>query len=115
MLLFALHRVVCCCSSVVRESSLNKISNNNQFILWFSGLRGAVAFAAATNFPDSHGHQNLILTSTMGIIIVYTFVAAPLTMPTIKKLGMPMNVEYDQSRPPRMPRLVRWLHDFDVK
>eukprot|EP00953_Heterococcus_sp_UTEX-ZZ885_P002466 1839-Heterococcus_DN1.PRE.1 len=36
-------------------------------------------------------------------------------MPVITKLGMPINVEYETSRPPRMPRLVRWLHAFDEK
>jgi NhaP-type Na+/H+ or K+/H+ antiporter len=94
---------------------LNPISKNNQFVLWFAGLRGAVAFAAASNFPDVNGKRDLIVTTTCGIIIVFTFIAAPLTMPVITKLGMPINVEYETSRPPRMPRLVRWLHAFDEK
>ncbi|KAG5177733.1 Sodium/hydrogen exchanger family-domain-containing protein [Tribonema minus] len=96
-------------------SNLNPIGKNNQIVLWFAGLRGAVAFAAASNFPDVLGNANAVLTTTVGTIMIFTFVVAPLTMPLIKKLGMPMNVEYETTRPPRMPRLVRWLHAFDER
>ena len=32
-----------------------------QHMLWFSGLRGAVAFSCAHNFPNAHGHRTLFV------------------------------------------------------
>ena len=69
-----------------------------QVVLWFAGLRGAVAFAAATVFPDENGNAGKVLTTTMGIVIAFTFVAAPLTMPLIKLLKMRMNVQHTLAR-----------------
>ena len=39
--------------------------------MWFSGLRGAVAYASANLFPDSTGHQSAIAATTT-MIIIYT-------------------------------------------
>jgi NhaP-type Na+/H+ or K+/H+ antiporter len=100
----------CCCNN---NNSLNRVTKKNQFVLWFAGLRGAVAFAAATNFSDAGGKHDVVLTTTMGIVIVYNFVVAPLTEPVIKRLGMPMNVKYENTQPPRMPRLGRWASVWD--
>ena len=64
---------------------------------------------------DEAGGHAIVLTTTMGIVIVYNFVIAPLTMPVIKALKMPMNVKYELSQPPRMPRLGVWLGRIDRK
>ncbi|KAG5177287.1 Sodium/hydrogen exchanger family-domain-containing protein [Tribonema minus] len=100
---------------LVPYTNLNRVAYKNQFVLWFAGLRGAVAFAAASNFTDVSGKHGIVVTTTMGIVIVYNFIMAPLTMPIIKSLGMPMNVKYENSQPPRMPRLGRWVYQIDRK
>lgn len=41
-----------------------KISAKNQFIMWFSGLRGAIAFALSLNFPGSNETTRRVVIST---------------------------------------------------
>ena len=83
---------------LVPFTGLNVISCKNQIVLWFAGLRGAVAFAAATVFPNSEGNAGKVLTTTMAIILFFNFVVAPLTMPLIKGLKLQMNVQHTRAR-----------------
>jgi NhaP-type Na+/H+ or K+/H+ antiporter len=73
----------------------NPITRNQQHMIWYSGLRGAVAFALAKNFPGEK--QNEVLATTMIIILLSIFVMGGGTVAMLKKLDI--------------PRLtVRWFH-----
>jgi len=42
-----------------------KISKGMAHVLWFAGLRGAVAYACVRRFPDNHGHDDEFIAATM--------------------------------------------------
>jgi NhaP-type Na+/H+ or K+/H+ antiporter len=50
-----------------------KISVNMSHLVWFAGLRGAVAYACAREFPVVNGHQNEMMTATM-VIVLFTII-----------------------------------------
>ena len=43
-------------------------------MLWFCGLRGAVAYACVRTFPDDLGHRKDFAMTTMAIILITVFV-----------------------------------------
>jgi sodium/hydrogen exchanger 8 len=53
----------------VRRRDL-KISMKAAHMLWFSGLRGAVAYACVRSFPDTFGHKTPFIVTTMIIVLV---------------------------------------------
>jgi len=71
-----------------------------QTMIWFAGLRGAVAFACATLFPDNHGHRHVIIASTMIIILCTVFIQGSLTKRMIDWLSIERNVDYDSYHSP---------------
>ena len=64
-----------------------------QHMLWFSGLRGAVAFSCAHTFPNAHDHRTLFATTTIVLIIVSMYVLGALTVPVLTALGIPRDCE----------------------
>lgn len=67
-----------------------RISPKFQFIMWFSGLRGAIAFALSMSLPlsvvpaDSH---RVIVTTTLIVVIFTIIVLGGSTMPLIRLIG----------------------------
>lgn len=56
------------------ESKDLKIRGNTTHMLWFCGLRGAVAYACVRTFPDDLGHRKDFAMTTMAIILITVFV-----------------------------------------
>jgi hypothetical protein len=50
-----------------------KIFPNGAHMLWFAGLRGAVAYACVWNFPDTYGNRDSFTMTTMMIVLVTIF------------------------------------------
>ena len=52
-----------------------KVRNNTAHMLWFSGLRGAVAYSCAKTFPNVYGNRPVFVSTTMAIVFftVFTF------------------------------------------
>eukprot|EP00536_Pseudo-nitzschia_multiseries_P011202 jgi/Psemu1/205211/e_gw1.370.73.1 len=50
-----------------------KIRKNTTHMLWFCGLRGAVAYACVRTFPDDLGHRKDFAMTTMAIILITVF------------------------------------------
>lgn len=67
-----------------------RIPSGHTFMLWFSGLRGAMAFAlslqAAADLPDSAGR--VILTSTFFIVLITVLINGGSSSYLIEKLGL---------------------------
>ena len=61
-----------------------RIEANQQHVIWFSGLRGAVAFACAQVFPDANGHRELFLITTMSVVLFTVFTMCCGTVPVLK-------------------------------
>lgn len=83
------------CINKLRSAS-RKIPIQHQNALWFSGLRGAMAFALALqsvhNFQDSHGQ--VIFTTTTTIVILTVLVIGGSTSTMLENLNL--NKEKDE-------------------
>ncbi|GMI07277.1 hypothetical protein TrVE_jg10657 [Triparma verrucosa] len=87
-------------SSVADENSnsnksANVIDLKTQHMLFFSGLRGAVAFACAISFPNKYGNRDGFIVTTMIIVLVTVFGMGGGTESALEKLGIASNVDED--------------------
>lgn len=68
----------------LRES----ISRAYQGIMWWGGLRGALAVAMVLSIPEDVGFRPLLLNLTFGVVVFTLLVAAPTMRPLIQLLGL---------------------------
>jgi solute carrier family 9 (sodium/hydrogen exchanger), member 8 len=76
----------------IGNSKGRKISFKMQCVMWFAGLRGAIAFALAMNMPGPN--REVYATATLTICIFTTVVCGGLTDQVLTRFGM------KQPRPP---------------
>jgi CPA1 family monovalent cation:H+ antiporter len=74
------------CSILFEWSSL-KIDKAHQHIMFWGGLRGALALALALGVPDSLPYRQEILTVTFGVIAFSVFVQGLTVTPLLRRLG----------------------------
>jgi NhaP-type Na+/H+ or K+/H+ antiporter len=72
-----------------------KIHIKTAHMLWFSGLRGAVAYACVRSFPDTFGHQRSFIITTMVIVLVTVFALGGTTEMVLNRLEIETNVDED--------------------
>jgi NhaP-type Na+/H+ or K+/H+ antiporter len=72
---------------VNRGRKENPITMNQQHMIWYSGLRGAVAFALAKSFPGEK--QNVVIATSMIIILLSIFVMGGGTVAMLKMCDIP--------------------------
>ena len=63
-----------------------KVPKKMQFLIFFAGLRGAIAFALASTMTTKNA--NVVVTTTMSIIILTTVVCGGLTEPLLTRLNL---------------------------
>lgn len=63
-----------------------KVPFNMQVMIWFAGLRGAIAFALSQNMPGAH--RDVYISTTLSVVILTTVVCGGLTEPMLTRLGM---------------------------
>jgi len=63
-----------------------KVSFKTQTIMWFAGLRGAIAFALALNVTTSGRPE--IVTTTLFLVLFTTLVLGSTTTPLLSRLGL---------------------------
>ena len=85
-----------------------KIKANTQHMLMYSGLRGAVAFACATTFPDVNGNKDLFIVTTMTIVLVTVFVLGGGTETALSALNIPVDVDENQFDDAEVPKMKPW-------
>jgi NhaP-type Na+/H+ or K+/H+ antiporter len=73
-----------------------KIQAKTAHMVWFSGLRGAVAYACVRSFPDTFQHQREFMSTTMMIVLITVFVMGGATEFVLDFLNIEMNVNEDQ-------------------
>jgi hypothetical protein len=66
------------------------ISFKMQIMIWFAGLRGAIAFALSNNMPEAHA--DLYISTTLSIVLFTTIIVGGLTEPMIGYTGMRLSV-----------------------
>lgn len=64
----------------------HQITHKMMFIMWFSGLRGAIAYALSLHLQFSDETRHVIVTTTLIIVLFTTLVFGGSTMPIMKLL-----------------------------
>ena len=77
-----------------------KIPFKEQFVIWFAGLRGAIAFALALSYDG--GSKGLIRATTMFTVVFTTLVLGMATAPLLNWLGLTKDM------PPPEPIAEGW-------
>lgn len=65
-----------------------KIDRRFQTVMFWGGLRGAVAIAIALGLPDSFAEKELIITATLAVVLFTLFVNASTMRPLVVRLGL---------------------------
>ncbi len=73
--------------SVLFYISRWKIAREHQHIMFWGGLRGALALALALGIPDSVPYRSEILTVTFGVVAFSVFAQGLTMTPLLRKLG----------------------------
>jgi sodium/hydrogen exchanger 8 len=73
-------------SFIINLKRREKLPLKMQLSLWFAGLRGAVAFALAINYPGPSGPY--VVTSTLMLVLFTTIVMGGFTLPVLRATGM---------------------------
>lgn len=72
---------------LVNKFREHKITNKMAFIMWFSGLRGAISYALSLHLQfSSIETRRVVITSTLIIVLVTTLLFGGSTMPLLKFL-----------------------------
>lgn len=75
----------------LKRKSHHKVTMPQQIMLWFGGLRGAMAFALSIAVPTSAPFDSRVFLTTTLVISIFTiFVFGGLTIPMLKWLRIPM-------------------------
>lgn len=61
-------------------------------VLWFAGLRGAVAYACARDFPDLYGNKDEVVAATMMIVLVTIIIMGGFCESLLSALNIKMDV-----------------------
>lgn len=69
-----------------------KVEAKTCHMLWYSGLRGAVAYACAKTFPDANGNQASFCVVTMVIVLTTTFLFGGTTEMALGVLSIDIDV-----------------------
>ncbi len=67
---------------------LPKISLNERHVMWWGGLKGALAIAIVLSIPDNLPGKELLINLTLGVVLFTLLVNAPSTRPLIRWLGI---------------------------
>eukprot|EP00002_Diphylleia_rotans_P012398 TRINITY_DN2424_c0_g1_i2.p1 TRINITY_DN2424_c0_g1~~TRINITY_DN2424_c0_g1_i2.p1 ORF type:complete len:152 (-),score=31.43 TRINITY_DN2424_c0_g1_i2:457-912(-) len=73
-------------AAVINRFRKNDISLKNQIVMWFAGLRGAIAFALALYLETDN--EKIIVTSTLFTVLFTTIVFGVGTAPLVKFLKL---------------------------
>lgn len=73
-----------------------KIHWNTAHMLWFSGLRGAVAYACAKTFPNNLGNRTPFVITTMVIVLVTVFLLGGTTEIALDALDIDVDVDEEE-------------------
>jgi len=117
-----------CDSSVSSTSSQNRrkrrktpqkrkdkqISPAFAHVLWFAGLRGAVAYACVRKFPNLYGHADEFTAATMVIVLVSIIGIGGATESLLRALDIEMDVDEDEYMEEwhKQRELKGWFHNF---
>jgi len=73
-----------------------KVRNKTAHMLWFSGLRGAVAYACAKTFPNAYGNRAQFVSATMSIVLFTVFIFGCTTDFALKALDIEVDCDEEE-------------------
>jgi sodium/hydrogen exchanger-like protein 6/7 len=82
---------------VLKNLFLDKIESNIQHMMFLSGLRGAIAFALSIRNTLTESRQ-MILTTTLILVIVTVIFCGGSTLTMLTTLGVPLGVNDDENQ-----------------
>ena len=85
--IFPISFIANCC----RQKGVNKIPLKMQCVLWFAGLRGAIAFALSMNFPGPN--RDTYAAGTLFICLFTTVICGGLTEKILTRFGMKQGID----------------------
>lgn len=91
---------------LVNKFREHQITKKMMFIMWFSGLRGAISYALSLHLSFSDETRHVIITTTLIIVLVTTVIFGGATMPLLRFLRATKN--------PSARRLRRRKKDREV-
>lgn len=100
--------------NIIDGSSELRIPYNHQVVMWWGGLRGAMAFALAVSAEQPlHHHGEVILTTTLVIVLFTVLVQGGLTTRLLELLKVEVGVDSDVTtesylRFTNSSRLMQW-------
>ena len=77
-------------------------------VLWFAGLRGAVAYACVREFPSAYGHDDAFISATMFIILFTVIIMGGGTEYLLEYLGIKIGVDEEQY-------MFQWRKERELK
>ncbi|KAL5021976.1 hypothetical protein ScPMuIL_001131 [Solemya velum] len=75
----------------------HKITRKMQFIMWFSGLRGAVSFALSLHLEIASAKRSVVVTTTLILVLFTIMFLGGATMPLMKLLKAETKVKKKKS------------------
>lgn len=98
--------------NVLRKKE-NRISLKEQFIMFYGGLRGAIAFALAYEIPSNNFEQerNALITTTLFVVVFTIFVQGTTISPILRLLS----VAKKQADSKKIENLRTEEMDFDLE
>ena len=83
-----------------------KIEGRIQFMTWYAGLRGAIAFTLALLLPETIATRSTIITTTFVIVLATTVIIGASTVPVLRSLKIKINDDPSKDPPSEdLPRL----------
>ena len=79
--------------ALLKKRTPTLISQNTKHMVFFSGLRGAVAYACANIFPDENGNRSIVITTTMIISLVTILCKGGFTIRMLQILDIEKGVD----------------------
>lgn len=73
-----------------------KIDTNTARMLWFSGLRGAVAYVCAKDFPNNNDNRTAFVVTTIIIVLLTVFLLGGTTECVLSMLDIEMDVDEEK-------------------
>lgn len=76
---------------LVNKFREHQITRKMMFIMWFSGLRGAISYALSLHLEFSNETRHVIITTTLIIVLFTTLIFGGSTMPLMKVCSVKMS------------------------
>ncbi|GMI62472.1 hypothetical protein ScalyP_jg5509 [Parmales sp. scaly parma] len=80
-------------NTIIRCKSSKRIEANTQHMLFYSGLRGAIAYCCAVNFPNTNGNRDNVIAITMVVVLVSVFILGGTTDAALNTLKIKTAVD----------------------